>query len=223
MATKVEGAGQAGTPAPVKTEGNTESAKRLQILEGARRVFLRSGFAAASMGEIAREAKVSKGTLYVYFDSKEALFTALMADAKAETSERLVSLDFSIDDPRTFLTHLASGLMEKFCQPKHIAMVRLVMGAADAFPAMARQFYEAGAGYGHGRLAGWLAEQHEAGRLNVPDPETAAWQFMSLCCHPTSVCVTLGGLPPPGADEIRKSADETVRTFLAAFGPDARR
>ena len=40
------------------------------------------------MGEIAREAKVSKGTLYVYFDSKEALFAALIEESKRETAER---------------------------------------------------------------------------------------------------------------------------------------
>ena len=66
----------------------SESAKRRQILEGARRVFLGRGFDAASMGEIAREARVSKGTLYVYFDSKEALFAALIEESKRETAER---------------------------------------------------------------------------------------------------------------------------------------
>ncbi|HMJ97699.1 MAG TPA: helix-turn-helix domain-containing protein, partial [Reyranella sp.] len=48
--------------------------KRLQIIDGARAMFLAQGFDGASMGEIARKAGVSKGTLYVYFDSKEDLF-----------------------------------------------------------------------------------------------------------------------------------------------------
>ena len=47
-----------------------DSAKCRQIMDGAREVFLAQGFDAASMGEIARKAGVSKGTLYVYFDSK---------------------------------------------------------------------------------------------------------------------------------------------------------
>jgi AcrR family transcriptional regulator len=55
-----------------------ESAKRRQIMEGAREVFLSQGFDAASMGEIARKARVSKGTLYVYFDSKERLSKPLL-------------------------------------------------------------------------------------------------------------------------------------------------
>jgi len=52
-------------------EARSESAKRRQIIDGACRMFLAQGFDAASMGAIAREAGVSKGTLYVYFKSKE--------------------------------------------------------------------------------------------------------------------------------------------------------
>lgn len=207
-------------------EAGAESAKRLQILDGARRVFLSAGFAAASMGEIAREAKVSKGTLYVYFDSKEALFAALIADAKSETSERLLSVDTDLAEARDtdvelFLTTLSIGLMEKFRTPKHIAMVRMVMGAADKFPALARQFYEAGAGYGHARLSRWIGEQAAAGKLVAPDPAVAAWQFIAMCCHPISARVTLGTLPPPDDGEIRATAEAAVRTFLAAYGPKA--
>ena len=64
----------------------TESAKRRQILEGARTVFLAQGLDAASMGEIARVASVSKGTLYVYFDSKERLFQEIERNPSCSTS-----------------------------------------------------------------------------------------------------------------------------------------
>ena len=223
MTTKIEG--EAGVSRPsADPEPGAESAKRQQILDGARRVFLSAGFAAASMGEIAREAKVSKGTLYVYFDSKEALFAALIEEAKRETSERLLCLDAAVEEARAtevraFLLTLATGLMEKFRAPKHIAMVRMVMGAADKFPALARQFYEAGAGYGHARLAGWIGEQAAAGRLRVADPDIAAWQFISMCCHPISARVTLGNMPPPDDARIRLYAESAVETFLAAYGP----
>jgi Bacterial regulatory proteins, tetR family len=46
-------------------DGRSDGAKRRQIVEGARQVFLAQGFDAASMGSIARAAGVSKGTLYV--------------------------------------------------------------------------------------------------------------------------------------------------------------
>ena len=57
-------------------EVTEETAKRRQIVDGAREVFLARGFDAASMGDIAKAAGVSKGTLYVYFKNKEELFDA---------------------------------------------------------------------------------------------------------------------------------------------------
>ena len=57
-----------------RPEGPEDSAKRRQIVEGARDMFLARGFDAASMGDIAKAAGVSKGTLYVYFKNKEELF-----------------------------------------------------------------------------------------------------------------------------------------------------
>src|ERR1700759_4653250 len=58
--------------------GDEDSAKRRQILDGASKVFMDLGFDGASMGEIARAAGVSKGTLYVYFADKSRLFEAIV-------------------------------------------------------------------------------------------------------------------------------------------------
>ena len=59
-----------------------DPAKRQQIIEGARRVFIDMGFDAASMNDITREAGVSKGTIYVYFANKEELFEALIEEER---------------------------------------------------------------------------------------------------------------------------------------------
>jgi AcrR family transcriptional regulator len=73
-----------------------DSAKRRQIIEGARAVFLPQGFDAASMGEIARKAGVSKGTLYVYFKSKEDLFEAIAEEQCSQQAEQVFELDDAI-------------------------------------------------------------------------------------------------------------------------------
>ena len=195
------------------------SAKRRQILEGARRVFLGSGFDAASMGEIAREAKVSKGTLYVYFDSKEALFAALIEESKRETAERALVLDPDDPDVATALTTFAIGLIEKLAAPEHVAVVRMVIGIADKFPALARTFYEAGPNHGRRCLSAYFAAQRERGRLVLDDPDTAAWQFMGMCCHPVTVHVLLAGHPVPAPARVRSYAEAAVATFLAGYGP----
>ncbi|MFT3973594.1 MAG: TetR/AcrR family transcriptional regulator [Amaricoccus sp.] len=205
--------------ATTEPEAGAESVKRRQILDGARRVFLSAGFAAASMGEIAREARVSKGTLYVYFDSKEALFAALIEQTRSQTAERLLDVDATMTDVRAFLKLLATRLLEKLSAPMHVSMVRMVMGASEKFPELARKFYDAGPGHGQARLAGWIAEQHASGRLNAPDADNAAWQFIGMCCHPVTVRVALGAMPPPDAERIEHYAEAAVTTFLAAYGP----
>src|SRR5436853_5369027 len=78
---------------PQAPEMGGDSAKRRQILEGARRVFLAQGFDAASMGEIARAAGVSKGTLYVYFENKEELFAAIVREECQAQAEQIFDLD----------------------------------------------------------------------------------------------------------------------------------
>src|SRR5579864_7549000 len=68
---------------------NDGSAKRRQIMDGARQVFLSAGFDGASMNDIARAAGVSKGTLYAYFDSKDELFKAIIRGEYAQAAERV--------------------------------------------------------------------------------------------------------------------------------------
>src|SRR6516225_11126605 len=83
-----------------------DSAKRRQIIEGARAVFLAQGFDAASMGEIARAARVSKGTLYVYFKDKDELFKAIAAKECLCHAEGVFDLDITNPDVAAELTRM---------------------------------------------------------------------------------------------------------------------
>ncbi len=194
-----------------------ESAKRAQIIDGARRCFLASGFDAASMGEIAREANVSKGTLYVYFDSKESLFAALVEQSRLASLERLMNFDYENAGIRDALLHLATGLIGKLGAPEHIALLRMVIGAAEKFPGLARDYFEAGPAHGAERLAAYLREQERLGAVSIPDAETAAWQFFGMCQQPTLIGGLLSARPAPDAERVRMLAETAVATFLAAY------
>src|SRR5579872_6188940 len=93
-----------------------DSAKRRQIMDGARQVFLSAGFDGASMNDIARAAGVSKGTLYAYFDSKEALFEALIRGEYAQSAERLCVFRRE-GDARDMLKDFGVRLISKMCEP----------------------------------------------------------------------------------------------------------
>ena len=69
--------------------------KRVRILDAAEALFIRQGYVKTSMDEVAREAGVAKGTLYLYFKSKEELFLAAL---ESELSQWFSELDALIRD-----------------------------------------------------------------------------------------------------------------------------
>ncbi|MFV0475679.1 MAG: TetR/AcrR family transcriptional regulator [Pikeienuella sp.] len=201
---------QAGPADPAAGES-----KRDQVLAGARKVFLGKGFAASSMGEIARAAGVSKGTLYVYFNSKTALFQSLIEEQKRNTAERLIAFDPEDDDVERALLDFATRFIHELTAPAHVSLVRMVIGAAEAFPDISRSFFRNGAAYGASRLAAYLAAQERKGLLKLDDPEDAAWRFMGMCNLPAMTAVVCG-CERPGAEEIERRARGAVATFMAA-------
>src|SRR5260370_32569947 len=98
--------------------GDEDSSKRRQIVEGARQVFLAQGFDAASMGEIARVAGVSKGTLYVYFKNKEELFEAIVGQQCRAQAEQIFNLDPEDHDVEGELTRLGVAYVRFLCRPR---------------------------------------------------------------------------------------------------------
>lgn len=196
-----------------------DTLKRRQILDGARRVFLAKGFDGASMGEIARAAAVSKGTLYVYFDSKEALFTALTHSERSSLAEVLFSLDETGDDIRAVLTDLGNSLLAHMIAPDHISAVRMVIGAADRFPQFGQMFYEAGPASGAARLAAYLDRQVAAGRLAIADTPVAAEQFLNLCSSGILKRALFAVKEHFAAEDLRRNVDRAVDVFFAAYAP----
>src|SRR6218665_1823879 len=89
--------------------------KREQILDGARRVFMAQGFDAASMNDIVREAGVSKGTIYVYFEGKEQLFAAMIARERDRFAAEMRKSVSRYDTTEEALTHYGKALAGHMC------------------------------------------------------------------------------------------------------------
>jgi AcrR family transcriptional regulator len=193
------------------------SSKRRQIMEGASKVFLTQGFDAASMGEIARQAGVSKGTLYVYFDSKERLFAAVVEDERRGQAEQLFSLDPEDRDVETVLNRLGKAFAEFLCQPAAISPLRTVMSIADRMPEVGRSFYEAGPMCGVTRLKAYLDAQVEAGVLRIDDTEVAAAQFLDSCQSTMFKPLIFNAGGAPSEERMAHVVGIAVRTFLAAY------
>src|SRR5215218_962563 len=211
-----------GSRGPGAEDDLTESSKHRQIIEGARQVFLTRGFDGASMGEIAKVAGVSKGTLYVYFDSKEKLFEALTTEEKKGLAEALFRLDAEDPDVRSVLTRLGQSYIVVMGQPQHISSVRMVIGASEKFPRLGQMFFEAGPQQGIDRLQAYLDRQVEADRLSIADTRLAAQHFLDLCQSGILRRLLFSVGDRPTRNEIDYTVDRAVDVFYAAYGPRPR-
>ncbi len=200
-----------------------ESAKRRQIIDGARIVFLEQGFDAASMGEIARVAGVSKGTLYVYFESKEALFEAIVSEQCRYQAERVFTLLADDHDVKGTLTRIGREFVRFMCSPERLSSLRIVTSIAARMPELGKRFYEMGPKVGIGRVARYLQDQVDAGVLRIPDCELAAGQFLDSCLTTTFKAVLFNYVDQVDEARIDYVVDRAVATFLAAYGTESAR
>ena len=194
-----------------------DSAKRRQIVDGARAVFLAQGFDAASMGEIARAAGVSKGTLYVYFENKEELFEAIVHEQCQAQAEGLFDLDAANPDVEAVLTNLGTNFVKFLCEPGKASPLRTVIAIADRMPEIGKKFYETGPAEGIAMLAAYIKAQVDAGVLAVDDCEIAAAQFLDACQSTLFKPVLFNFAPPPSPERIERVVGIAVKTFLAAY------
>jgi AcrR family transcriptional regulator len=197
---------------------NADSAKRRQIVAGARSVFMAHGFDAASMGEIAKAAGVSKGTLYVYFKDKDELFKAIVQKECLIQAEGLFELDVADPDVAGTLRRLGIGFMQALCAPGRQSALRAVTAIADRMPDVGRAFYETGPAVGIAKLRAYLEAQVAAGRLVVEDCEIAAAQLIESFHATLFKPVLLNFAPPPALERIEYVVTIAVKTFMAAYG-----
>jgi AcrR family transcriptional regulator len=194
-----------------------DSAKRRQIVQGAREIFLAKGFDAASMSDIARAAGVSKGTLYVYFENKEQLFHAIVHDECELHAEAAFDLDHSSHDVEAVLTRLGSAYLGFLCNAEKASALRTVAAIADRMPEIGRLFYETGPAVGIAKLADYFKAQNEAGVLAVEDCTVAAAQFLDSCKSTLFMPVLFNFSGTPQPDAIQHVVGIAVRAFLRAY------
>jgi AcrR family transcriptional regulator len=194
-----------------------DNAKRRQIVDGARQIFLARGFDAASMMDIAKAAGVSKGTLYVYFKNKEELFAAIVQQECCTHAETTFGLDPNDHDVEAALTRLGVDYVNFLCNTGKASSLRIVIAIADRMPEIGKAFYETGPAEGIARLRTYLDAQVRAGILAIEDTEVASSQFLDACQSTLFKPVVFNFAPPPPDERVRHVVGIAVRTFLAAY------
>src|SRR5450432_2837677 len=170
----------AAHPIILHPAADEDSSKRRQILDGASKVFMDLGFDGASMGEIARAAGVSKGTLYVYFADKNRLFEAIVEEEVLDQQKFAFNFD-PARDVATTLREFGQAYIELLCRPGGGSAIRTVMAIAERMPDVGRRFYERVLAHTINRLAQYLEVHVQAKDLGIDDCQLAASQFMQIC------------------------------------------
>ncbi|HQT65015.1 MAG TPA: TetR/AcrR family transcriptional regulator [Acidocella sp.] len=191
--------------------------RRERIVAGAAAMFVRDGYEGASMSQIAAAANVSKGTLYNYFPSKEALFAAFVRD----NCRRLVREAFP-DEPddapiAVDLARIGRTMLRMMLSPRGLAMYRVVVMEAVKFPELAQAFLAAGPNVAIGKMAGWIARQVAAGDLVAADPVFAAEQFFALTQTRLVLRARTDVNFTPSEADIEQVVAGAVKVFLAAY------
>lgn len=199
------------------------AAKRQQIIDAARELFVENGFAGSSMDAVVARAGVSKQTAYRYFPSKTDLLEAVL------TSEIDISGIFAgpppllttVDDLRAALVGIARTVTNEMMRPRRLALIRLVFGEAFRIAELRDAIRDVLPGQLFGRMQALLSLATARGLIRSEQVEISSRMFIGSVFS----YVALDGFlrtepldPPPTAD-----LEHLVEAFLrsVAVPPDA--
>ena len=197
--------------------------KAESILAAAKESFLARGFGAVSMDAIARQACVSKATVYAHFAGKEELFGAVIG---RECESRFAGFSAQELDPRDVaasLFVLGRRFLELILSPDAIALHRIILAEVTRFPLLGEVFWRAGPERNLLQIETFMRHAAAAGTLALADTRLAAEQFVGLVRGEIQLRRLLQ--LDSAADEtiIPAAVDAAVATFLRAFRPRAER
>ena len=174
------GEGSTGAMANIDLKEASPGSKAESILAAAKRTFLAAGFGAVSMDAIAREAGVSKATVYAHFAGKEDLFGAVIERECERYFSRFSAGELDLGDVRASLTVLGRRFLELLLSPDGIALHRIILGEVTRFPGLGEVFWRAGPERQRVQIEAFLKSAAASGTLDLADTRLAAEQFLSL-------------------------------------------
>ncbi len=149
------------------------------IVAAALAVFAEKGFAGARIEEIARRAGVSKGTVYLYFETKGDLFRAVVHDAIIPNIDEIGASALAADLPfaeilRTLLPRFAELVTTRPIG----AVVKMVVGESRNFPELARVWHDEVIAKGVDLISALIRRGQDRGEIRPGDPRTYAFSIM---------------------------------------------
>lgn len=165
--------------------------RRLAILEAALDEFTQSGFAATKIDDVAARAGVGKGTVYLHFADKEALFEAIVRNALSPVVSGIGAIKVDGDmKVRSLLEHFALPLMRDIVESRRGDVLRLLISEGKRFPRLAEFYHAEILTPAMAHMRGLLRKAAENGELRNP----AIVDFPHLLAAPMLMSVIWQGL-----------------------------
>ena len=185
-----------------------------EILTAALELFVERGFAATKLADVARRAGVTKGTVYLYFDSKEALFKALVRETIVPA---LASGEQLVAEHRGSAADLVGRLIRNWwaCigETRLSGIPKLMMAEAGNFPALARFFYDEVISRSHRLFATAIARGVEAGEFRPVNVKVAVRLAIAPVLHAANWQHSFALCTPEGFD-VQQFLDHHIDIFL---------
>ncbi|MCB1887185.1 MAG: TetR/AcrR family transcriptional regulator [Rhodocyclaceae bacterium] len=157
-------------PGPATRGRRRKAARPGELTAAALSLFAEKGYAATRLEEVAARAGVSKGTLYLYFDSKEALFKAVITEGILPVMEQgEATFEALRDEPDRLLKAILAGWWEMIGSTELAGVPKLMIAEARNFPELARFYYEEVISRGRALVEGALRLGIEQGLFRPVD------------------------------------------------------
>lgn len=166
---------------PAQRWTRRKQARPAEILDAALKVFAAKGFAGARMEDIAREAGVTKGTIYLYFENKEGVFKALVRESVGNTLGQVATDVASFEGSARFLIRMVLtriGLL--LLESDKVVIPKIVIAESANFPWLAEFYRFEVIERGLGLLMSLIGRGVERGEFRALPPEHVA----RLCVAP---------------------------------------
>jgi AcrR family transcriptional regulator len=164
----------------------TQDERRAAILAAALDVFSENGFAAARLDDVAQKAGVAKGTLYLYFPDKEALFEALLLGLVSPVFQRVQAISA---DPRlpagAVLERILAMFRDEVIGSNRERLLRLIIAEGPRFPKIAEFYHREVISKGREIIRAVVARGYEKGEL----PSDAMSKYPQLFFAPLLTAV----------------------------------
>jgi AcrR family transcriptional regulator len=194
-----------------------KDARPAEIIDAAIDVFLEHGFAGTKLTEVARRAGVSKGTLYLYFETKEDLFRATARHALAMNLDVIEQASAAFDGSLADLVPvLLRRIAARLGDRRVPGILRMVLAESRAFPDLARIWHDEVVSRILGRLTELIAAGQSRGEVRAGEPGLFALSIvgplvLGLLFH------EVFGAGSPHAPDLDVLASQHAETVLAGL------